>query len=88
MTVPDHLRLSINRNSQYFKRTYPLMTECERYNSRLKNTRQECMRVRNQSSVTNLNTLAHISLLAVAVAAITTQANQLYRKLKSIKRIA
>lgn len=46
------------------------------------------MWVRNQTSVTNLNTLAHISLLAVAVAAITTQSGQSYRKLKTVKRIA
>ena len=88
ITVPDDLRLSIDRDSQYFKNTYSLRTECERYNSRFKNTGQERMWVRNQASVTNLNTLAHISLLAVAVAAVTTQADQSYRKLKSIKRIA
>ena len=42
----------------------------------------------NKSSVTNLNTIAHISLLAVAVAAITTGTGQSYRKLKAVKRIA
>ena len=88
ITLPDDLRLSIDRDSQYFKSTYSLRTECERYNSRFKNTGQERMWVRNQASVTNLNTLAHISLLAVAVAAVTMQASQSYRKLKSIKRIA
>ena len=46
------------------------------------------MWVRNKSSVTNLNTLAHISLLAVAVATITSGASQSYRKLKAVKRIA
>jgi len=44
------------------------------------------MWVRNKSSVTNLNTIAPISLLAVAVAAITTTW-QSYRKLKAVKRI-
>lgn len=88
ITLPDDLRLSIDRESKYFKSTYSLRTECERYNSRFKNTGQERMWVRNQASVTNLNTLAHISLLAVAAAAVTMQANQSYRKLKSIKRIA
>lgn len=58
-------------------------TECERYNSRFKNTRQERMWVRNKTSVANLNTLAHISLLAVAIAAITTHSSQSYRKLKT-----
>ena len=61
---------------------------CERYNSRFKNTGQERMWVRNKASVTNLNTLAHISLLAVAVAAVTSHSGQSYRKLKTAKRIA
>ena len=56
ITLPDDLRLSIDRDSQYFKSTYSLRTECERYNSRFKNTGQERMWVRNQASVTNLNT--------------------------------
>lgn len=88
ITLPDDLRLSIDRESKYFKATYSLRTECERYNSRFKNTGQERMWVRNKSSVTNLNTLAHISLLAVAVAAITTHSGQSYRKLKSTRRSA
>lgn len=46
------------------------------------------MWVRNRASVTNLNTLAHISLLAIAVAAITSGTSQSYRQLKAVKRIA
>ena len=46
------------------------------------------MWVRNKSSVTNLNTLAHTSLLAVAVATIISGIGQSYRKLKSVKRTA
>lgn len=88
ITIPDDLRLSIDRNSKYFKRTYSLRTECERYNSRLKSTGQERMWVRNKSSVANLNTFAHISLLAVAIATITMNFRQSYRKLKTVKRIA
>lgn len=88
ITLPDDLRLSIGRNSKYFKSTYSLRTECERYNSRFKNTGQERMWVRNISSVANLNTLAHISLLAVAIAATTANNGQSYRKLKSVKRTA
>ena len=42
----------------------------------------------NKGSVTNLNTLAHISLLAVAVAVIATRSGQSYRKLKTLKQIA
>lgn len=48
----------VDRNSHYFKSSYSLRTECERYNSRFKNTGQERIWVRNKSSVTNLNTLA------------------------------
>ena len=87
ITIPDDLRLSVDRDSKYFKSNYSLRTECERYNSRFKNTGQERMWVRNKSSVTNLNTIAHISLLVVAVAAITTGTGQSYRKLKDVKRI-
>ena len=46
------------------------------------------MWVKNKVSVTNLNTLTHISLLAVAVAAITTHSGESYRKLKAVKRTA
>lgn len=88
ITIPDDLRLSIDRNSKYFKSNYSLRTECERYNSRFKNTGQERMLVRNKSSVTNLNTFAHISLLAVAIAAITAKSGPSYRGLKTVKRIA
>jgi len=88
ITIPDDLRLSIDRDSRYFKSNYSLRTECERYNSRFKNTGQERVWVRNKFSVANLNTLAHISLLAVAIAAVTTKSSQSYRKLKSIKRTA
>ena len=80
--------LIFDKEKKYFKSNYSLRTECERYNSRFKNTGQERMWVRNKASVTNLNTLAHISLLAVAVAVITSHSGQSYRKLKTIKRIA
>lgn len=53
ITLPDDLRLSIDRESRAFKNRYSLRTECERYNSRFKNTGQERMWVRNKSSVTN-----------------------------------
>ena len=88
ITIPNDLGLSVDRNSKCFKRAYSLRTECEPYNSHLKNICQEWMWIRNQGSVTSLNTLAHTSLLAVAVAAITTHSDQSYRKLKTIKRTA
>lgn len=84
--IPDDLRLSIDRDSKYFKSNYSLRTECKRYNSRFKNTGQERIWVRNRASVTNLNTISHISLLAVAT--ITNGIGQSYRKLKPVKRIS
>ena len=69
-TIPTDYRLSIDRSCLCFKRTYALRTECERYNSRFKSTGQERLWVRNGASAANLNTLAHISALAVALAAV------------------
>ena len=84
-TVPDDYRLSIDRSCLYFKRTYALRTECERYNSRFKSTGQERLRVRNGASAANLNTLAHISALAVALAAVLHGSHS-YRASKSFRR--
>lgn len=88
ITIPDDLRLSIDRNSRHFQSIYRLRTECERYHSRFKSAGQERMWVKNKSSVRNLNTLAHISLLAVAVAAVSSNSGQSYRKRKTVKRTA
>lgn len=88
ITIPNDLRLFTDRSSKYFKSCYALRTECERYNSRFKNTGQERMWVRNRHSVANLNTMAHISLLSVAVAAVAMTGCRSYRKLKSAKRTA
>jgi len=88
ITIPNDYRLSIDRTSIYFKSVYALRTECERYNSRFKATGQERLWVRNQNSAANLNTLAHICLLAIALAAVVTAADVSYRCIKSLKRIA
>ena len=84
-TVPDDYRLSIDRSCLCFKRTYALRTECERYNSRFKSTGQERLWVRNGASAANLNTLAHISALAVALAAVLHGSHS-YRASKSFRR--
>ena len=86
-TVPDDYRLSIGRSRLYFKRTYALRTECERYNSRFKSTGQERLWVRNGASAANLNTLAHISALAVALAAVLHGSHS-YRSAKQLRRSA
>lgn len=88
ITNPDDYRLFIDRDSKQFKKVYSLGTECERYNSCFKYTGQERVWVRSQKSVANMNTIAHISLLAIAVTAYITQQKTLYRKCKTAKRIA
>ena len=86
-TIPTDYRLSIDRSCLCFKRTYALRTECERYNSRFKSTGQERLWVRNGASAANLNTLAHISALAVALAAVLHGSHS-YRSAKQLRRSA
>lgn len=88
ITIPDDYRLSIARTSIQFKSVYSLRTECERYNSRFKSTGQERLWVRNKNSAQNLNTVAHISLLAIALAAVITKSDSSYRSFKNCKRTA
>ena len=85
--VPTDYRLSIDRSCLCFKRTYALRTECERYNSRFKSTGQERLWVRNGTSAANLNTLAHISALAVALAAVLHGSHS-YLSAKQLRRSA
>ena len=85
--IPSDYRLSIDRSCLYFKRTYALRTECERYNSRFKASGQERLWVRNGNSAANLNTLAHISALAVALATVLSGSHS-YRASKSFRRTA
>lgn len=88
VTIPDDYRLSIQRDSISFKNIYALRTECERYNSRFKDTAQERLWVRSRKSAENLNTIAHIALLAVATAAFVTQHPKLARSRKRSARCA
>lgn len=88
VTVPDDYRLSIDRQSIAFKSVYALRTEAERYNSRFKQAGCERVFVRNGNSTKNLNTIAHISLLSIAITAVITKKNISYRSTKSVKRIA
>ena len=88
ITVPDDYRLSIDRDCISFKKIYSLRTEAERYNARFKQTGQERLWVHSENAAKNLNTIAHIALLAVAYAAFITKSNHSVRCLKSAKRIA
>ena len=88
ITVPDDYRLSIDRDCISFKKIYSLRTEAERYNARFKQTGQEWLWVHSENAAKNLNTIAHIALLAVAYAAFITKSNHSVRCLKSAKRIA
>ena len=85
--VPTDYRLSIDRGCLSFKRTYALRTECERYNSRFKAAGQERLWVCNGTSAANLNTLAHISALAIALTAVLSGSHS-YRAPKSFRRSA
>lgn len=86
--IPNDYRLSIDRTSITFKSVYRLRTEAERYNSRFKQAGCERVFVRNGNSVKNLNSIAHISLLAIAIATVVTKKNISYRATKSVKRIS
>ena len=86
--IPSDYRRSIDRECLRFKRTYALRTECERYNSRFKETGQERLWVRNGQSAANLNTLAHISALAAAYAAVLNKSSHSYRSKKALRRSA
>ena len=88
VTLPNDYRLSIQRDSIAFKTVYALRTECERYNSRFKATSQERLWVRSKKSAENLNTIAHIALLAIATAAFVTRHPKLARSRKLCSRCA
>lgn len=83
------LAMNIDRNCISFKKIYSLRTEAERYNARFKQTGQERLWVHSENAAKkNLNTIAHIALLAVAYAAFITKSNHSVRCLKSTKGIA
>ena len=84
-SIPADYRLSIDRKCLRFKRIYALRTECESYNSRFKSTWRERLWVRNGNRAANLNTLAHISALAVALAAVLSGSHS-YRSAKQLWR--
>ena len=67
--------------------TVKKLTEAERYNSRFKQAGCESVFVRNGNSVKNLNTIAHISLLSIAIAAVITKKDVSYRSVKTLKRL-
>lgn len=85
-TVPDDYGLSIDRECVTFSKIYALRTESERYNSRFKLTGQERLWVHGLNAAKNLNSIAHIALLATAVAAVVTKSEFSYRSVKSVKR--
>jgi hypothetical protein len=88
VTLPDDYRLSIDWECVTFKKVYAMRTEIERYNSRFKNTVQERLWIHSFYTAQNLNSLAHIAMLSVAIAATVTRSECSYRCLKSAKRLA
>ncbi len=83
MTIPDDYKLSIDRSCIFFKKIYAMRTEIERYNARFKKTGQERMWVRSFNAVQKLSSIAHISLLAIALDAVITQKPNLRLSLKA-----
>ena len=88
VTIPDDYRLYIDRSSIAFKSVYALRTEAERYNSRFKQAGCERVFVRSGNSVKNLNTIDHISLLSISIAAVITKKDVSYRSVKTLKRLS
>ncbi|WP_027639085.1 transposase [Clostridium cadaveris] len=81
-------RASVDDTSDYFKQYYSLRIESERYNSRFKNLNFEKASVRNMASIANLNTIGHICLLSVALAAVLDNKADKLRSLSQFKRTA
>lgn len=75
-------------NVSLSKKLYAIRTEAERYNSRFKQTGQKRLWVHGFNAAQNLNSVAHIALLAVALASVVTKSDCSYRCLKFLKRIA
>ena len=86
VSIPDDLRLAIDRDCLTFKKLYALRSECERYNARFKASGQERLWVCSFTSAQNLNTILHIALLAMADAAIHSNRNTLFRSRKAFAR--
>ena len=78
----------MDRTCASFKRTYALRSECERYNSRFKDTGQARLWIHNGSSAENLNTIAHITALTIALAAVSFNLRHSYRSRKALRRAA
>ena len=85
-SISTDYRSTVDDTSDYFKLYYSKRTESERYNSRFKNLNLENASVRNISSISNLNTLGHICLLTVAIAAIVNKKEDKICSLNKLKR--
>lgn len=84
----DNFRHFLSRDCRQFKKIYKLRTESERYNARFKMLDFEEASLTNFTSIQNLNTLGHITLLLVAKAAIKCYKPELMRSLVTLKRAA
>jgi len=87
-SIGSDYRASINRDSEYFKSIYALRTESERYNSRWKNLNTDKASVRSIAAIENLNTIGHICLLALAIAAVKSGKTSCLKSLRNFKKSA
>jgi hypothetical protein len=69
LDVTNDARAKVPRDSQFFKETYKLRTEVERYFSRLGNREIEQTTYYKSKTIKNQMTVAHLSLSMVAYAA-------------------
>ena len=88
ITSPFPSYWTFDRFLKYFKSAILSVQNVNAITPGLKTPGRNVCGVRNISSVTNLNSFAHISLLAVATTAIPSHSNQFYRRRKTVKRIA
>lgn len=81
-------RASINRESPFFKSIYSLRTESERYNARWKRLNNDKVSVRSIDAISNLNTIGHICMLTLALAAVRSEKTEYIKSLKMFQRAA
>ena len=72
----------------FFKKIYDLRTESKRYNSRWKSLNIEQAYVRNGNTVITLNTIGHIFLSTIVIAAIKSGCVGKYESLSGLKMAA
>lgn len=85
--VDDSFRKSIDYGSETFKKLYALRTSSERIFSRLLNCFMQYPTVTGLQAVSNISTIAHITVLLIALTAVKTGHKDKIRFIKNFIRI-